>query len=90
MSGHPWRYWGKGEPDHGPPSITGALAISFAALLVTYIAVALVANPTANNVPGDILLMIIFVALAAWVDLRAFLTWRRIFAVRRGQQSGPG
>jgi hypothetical protein len=78
------------EPD--PPSPAGVTAIFIAALIVTVLALAVVAQwgPIGDweegNSPGSVILDVFAVSVAFWVDRRAVTTWRRYRAPGRSAE----
>jgi MFS superfamily sulfate permease-like transporter len=68
------------RPEEDRPSVPGAIALSIAAVLVTSFALVVLATWRPDNVPSSVILDVIFVFLAWWVDSRAVRTWRRLTA----------
>ncbi len=68
------------RPEEDRPSVAGAIALSTAAVLVTLLALVVLATWRPDNVPSSVILDVIFVFLAWWVDSRAVRTWRRLTA----------
>jgi hypothetical protein len=58
-------------------SIAKALLLSALALLLSAYAVFFVARPARDNIPGDVILDLIFLPLAVWADRRAIRRWKR-------------
>jgi hypothetical protein len=78
MSHRPLRYWGVRRIGRGErPSVGGSILLALFAIFLTCLAVLVVITPGPNNIPGDIILDVIFVSLAMWVD------W---LTIQRGRQ----
>jgi hypothetical protein len=60
--------------------IAKAVLVSALALLITGFTVLVLAHPGHGNVPGEVILDVIFVLLAVWVDRYAIRRWRQTAA----------
>ncbi len=60
--------------------IAKAVLVSTLALLITGGTVLAVAHPGRYNLPGEVIVDVIFVLLAVWVDRHAIQRWRQIAA----------
>lgn len=87
MSGRrPLRYRGLRTPPPGHTAsastasaillIAKAGLLSTLALLITGFTVLVLAHPGRGNLPGDVILDVIFVLLTLWVDRHAIRRWR--------------
>lgn len=86
----PLRYRGlrTSPPGHPAPTSTAsailliakAVLVSTLALLVTGCTVLVLAHPGRGNVPGEVILDVIFVLLTVWADRHAIRRWRQTAA----------
>ncbi len=86
----PLRYRGlrATPPRHPTPASAASAALSIAkavlastlALLITAWTVLVLVHPGRGNIPGDVILDVIFVLLTVWVDRHAIRRWRQTAA----------
>jgi hypothetical protein len=71
------------------PSVAGSVVLTLFAAFLSYLAVFFIAAANGDNVPGEIILAVVLVGLACWVDRLAFQRWREIAAswTRSGSDS---
>lgn len=76
MKSGPWRYWTFRRD--AEPSLASSIVLTLLAAFLTCLAIIIVVHPTGDNIPGDVILDAIFVALAVWVDRLTIQRWRTI------------
>lgn len=78
----PLRYWSLYRADkHGRPSIAGGVVLALCALFLTYMAVWMGIHPEPDNVAGDVILDVVLVSVAVWIDRHTIRHWREIRAI---------
>lgn len=81
MSQRQWRYWS--VRSDAEPSLGGSVLLGILAVFVTYLAVGIAMSPSADNIAGDIILDVVFAALAIWIDRMAIQRAQGILARRK-------